>query len=137
MGITGPSALAEFDGEAALAAARDAAGDGVLSFVEFTGDDYAVLFVADEVLDLYRDEAHLHDHYDRVLAHLNMDFLERDAYEKTLLPNAGDVRAIVTRMEGLTLLRMLAGSEGVYVALSPDVDVGAVVDAVEPVMDSG
>lgn len=137
MTITGPSALAEFDGEAALVAARDAAGDGVLSFVEFTGDDYAVLFVADEVLDLYRDETHLRDHYDRVLAHLNMDFLERDTYEKTLLPNAADVRAIVTRMEALTLLRMLAGSEGVYVALSPGADAGAVIDAVEPVMDSG
>ncbi|WP_255197208.1 hypothetical protein [Halorarius litoreus] len=134
MPLTGPSELASFDGVAAMEAARDVVGDDLLSFVEFTSDAHRPLFVADEIVELYRDEDHLQRHYDRVLAHLNMDFLERDTYEKTLLPNAGRVRAIVTRMEGLTLLRMLAADEGLYVALAPDADVEPVIDAVEPVM---
>lgn len=135
MPLTGPSELVSFDGVAALESTRDAVGDGLLSFVEFTSSDHTPLFVADSVVELYRDEAHLMDHYDRVLAHLNMDFMGRDAYEKTLLPNAGRVRAIVTRMEALILLRILAGDEGLYIALTPDANVQAVIDAVEPVMD--
>ncbi|WP_255148760.1 hypothetical protein [Halorarius halobius] len=137
MGLTGTSELASFDGDAALEAAREAAGDDLLSFVEFTSDDHRPLYVADEIVEMYRDEEHLLDHYDRVLAHLNMDFLERDTYEGTLLPNAGSVRAIVTRMDELVLLRMLAGGEGLYIALAPGADVDAVIDAVEPVTDSG
>lgn len=134
MPLTGRSELASFDGTTALEAAHEAVGDDVLSFVEFTSDEHRPLYVADEIVDLYRDEAHLRSHYDRVLAHLNMDFLERDTYEKTLLPNAGRVRAIVTRMEELTLLRMLAADEGLYIALAPGADVEAVIEAVEPVM---
>lgn len=86
------------------------------------------------MLELYRDRDHLHDHYDRVLSHLHMDILERDVYEDTLLPNAGDVRAIVTYMEEMTLVRVIVGDQGLYVALDPGHSVRAVVAAVEPVL---
>ena len=122
--------LAEFDVEAALRAARDAAGDGLLSLVEFTPREYHVVFVDDRVVDLYRDEEHLREHYGQVLSHLNMDFLERDTYERALLPNAGSVRALVTLMDELVLLRVLVGDEGLYIALTPDADVRSVTDAI-------
>lgn len=134
MPVTGQSELVEFDADAALEAARDVAGGGVRSFVEFTADDFETLYVDDGILGMYRDEEHMHEHYGRILDHLNMDFLERDAYEQTLLPNAGRVRSIVTQMEELTLLRVLYGDEGLYIALDPDEPVVAVTDAVEDVM---
>lgn len=122
--------LAGFDVEAALRATRDAAGDGLLSFVEFTPREYHIVFVDDAVVDLYRDEDHLREHYGQVLSHLNMDFLERDTYEQALLPNAGSVRALVTLMDEIALLRVLVGDEGLYIALGPDVEVQAVTDAI-------
>jgi hypothetical protein len=135
MPLTRDSELVAFDAEAALAAAQAAAGDGgVLSFVEFTADEFRTLFVADEVLSMYSDEDHLQEHYDQVLSHLNMDFLERDAYEQTLLPNAGRVRSIVTQMDEMTLLRVLYGDRGLYIALAPAAPIVAVTDAVEAEM---
>jgi hypothetical protein len=135
MPLTRDSELVAFDAEAALAAAQAAAGDGgVLSFVEFTADEFRTLFVTDEVLSMYRDEDHLQEHYDQVLSHLNMDFLERDAYEQTLLPNAGRVRSIVTQMDEMTLLRVLYGDRGLYIALAPAAPIVAVTDAVEAEM---
>jgi hypothetical protein len=137
MPVTGESDLVGFDADAALTAAREVAGDGVRSFVEFTATDFKTLFVDDGILEMYRDEAHMREHYGQVLDHLNMDFLERDAYEQTLLPNAGRVRAIVTRMEELTLLRVIYGDEGLYIALDPAVSTLDVTDAVEDVMVGG
>lgn len=133
MPLTGESTLVSFDGDAAVEAVREAAGDGVLSVSAFTSDDFEILYVAEPVLELYRDEEHLHEHYDRVLSHLNMDILERDVYENTLLPNAGEVRGIVTYMEEMTLVRVIVGEQGLYVALDPDQSVRTVLDAVEPV----
>ena len=129
--------LVDFDARAALEAARDAGGDGVRSFVEFTADEFRTLYVDDGILSMYRDEEHLREHYERVLDHLNMDFLEREAYEQTLLPNAGRVRSIVTQMEDLTLLRVLHGDHGLYIALDPEVSIVDVTDSVETVMETG
>lgn len=138
MPLTRDAELVDFDAAAALEAAREAAPqDGVLSFVEFTADEFRTLYVADEILDMYRDEAHLQEHYDQVLSHLNMDFLERDAYEQTLLPNAGRVRSIITQMDDMTLLRVLYGDSGLYIALAPDSPIVPVTDAVEAEMKRG
>ena len=52
------------------------------------------------------------------------------------MPNAGRVRAQVTRMEALYLVRLLHGNEGVYVAVAPGASVDDLVEAVEPVMRS-
>lgn len=136
MALTGESELVGFDAAAALDAAREAVGhDAVRSFVEFTFDEFTILYVDDGIVSMYRDEDHLREHYGRVLSHLNMDFMERDAYEQTLLPNAGRVRALVTHMEQLTLLRVIVGSKGLYLALDPAVSARAVTDAIEEVLD--
>lgn len=134
MPLTRAPALVDLDAAAALEAARDAAGDDVWSFVEFTADEFRTLYVSDRVLSMYRDEDHLEEHYGQVLDHLNMDFLEREAYEHTLLPNAGRVRSIVTQMDDMTLLRVLYGDSGFYIALDPEAHIVPVTDAVEAVM---
>lgn len=136
MPLTREAELADFDAAAALDAAHDAAGDGVRSFVEFTVDEFRTLYVDDDILSMYRSEDHLEEHYGQVLDHLHMDLIERDAYEQTLLPNAGRVRSIVTQMDELTLLRVLYGDTGLYIALDPAVEIIPVTDAVEAVMES-
>ncbi|MFB6118090.1 hypothetical protein [Halosegnis sp.] len=132
MPLTGESTLVDFDGDAATAAAREV--EGVLSVSAFTSDDHEILYVADEVLELYEDEQHLRRHYAQVLSHLEMDILEREVYEESLLPNAGPVRGIVTHMAELTLLRIISDKQGLYLALAPDTSVPAVIDAVEDVV---
>jgi hypothetical protein len=135
MPFTQEAELADIDAGAALEAAREAGGNGVRSFVEFTAEDFRTLYVDDRILSMYRDESHLNEHYEQVLDHLNMDFLKREAYEKTLLPNAGRVRSIVTQMEELTLLRVLYEDSGFYIALAPDAPIADVTAAVEASVD--
>ena len=74
----------------------------------------------------------LREHYARVLDHLHMDFMERDTYENTLLPNAGHVTSLVTHTEELTLLRLLGETTGLYIALDPDCSAEAVSEAIGP-----
>jgi hypothetical protein len=136
MPIHGESRLASFDGGVALEAAQATARENLLSVCEFTADDFEILYVDDWIVDLYDDEAHLRDHYDTVLGHLHMDFLERETYEKTLLPNAGRVRANVTVMDRLTLLRVFVGDEGLYIALRPDSETRDVAEAVIEAVDA-
>lgn len=134
--IAAESELVTFDADAALEAALDVGG--VLSFVEFTRGDHRVLYADDRVLAWYDGETHLREHYRTVLAHLNLDFMEQDTYERALLPNAGRVRALVTHMERLTLLRVLsANHEGVCVVADPDADVRAIREAVAPYVIGG
>ncbi|MFQ3318932.1 MAG: hypothetical protein ACI8UR_001993 [Natronomonas sp.] len=132
MPLTGEPELVDFDAETALERTRDVCGDSLQSFMEFTQDEYNIVHVADEVLEMYRDEEHLHDHYSRVLDHLHMDFMERDTYENTLLPNAGTVTSLVTHMDSLTLLRVFDGEAGLYIALDPGCSAEAVTEAIEP-----
>lgn len=68
MPIRGERELVSFAGEAGLAPARAVAGDGVLSVTAVTPDAFALVFVSEEVLSMYRDEDHPREHVDRVLA---------------------------------------------------------------------
>jgi hypothetical protein len=45
------------------------------------------------------------------------------------------VRALLTYMEELTLLRVLVGTEGLYLALDPSASAREVTDAVEDALD--
>lgn len=134
MPLTGEPELVDFDADAALERARDACGSGVQSFMEFTHNEYNIVYVHDDILEMYRDEAHLRDHYGRVVDHLHMDFMERDTIESTLLPNAGRVTSLVTHTEELTLLRIFDDEAGVYLALDPDCSAEAVIEAIEPLI---
>lgn len=134
MALTGDQELVDFDADAAIERARETCGDGVQSVMEFTHDSYNILYVADAVVEMYRDEDHLREHYGRVLPHLHIDFMERDTYENTLLPNAGRVSSLVTHMDELTLLRVFGEGGGLYIALDPECSTDDVIDAVRPVV---
>lgn len=134
MTITGESKLVDLDADAALERARDVCGDGVQSLMEFTHDEYNIVYVHEDIVSMYRDEEHLREHYGRVLDHLHMDFMERDTYENTLLPNAGRVTSLVTRMDELTLLRVFDEQAGLYIALDPGCSAEAVIEVIEPLL---
>jgi len=134
MAITGEPELVAFDVETSLERTRDVCGEGLQSLMEFTRDEYNVVYVADDIVDMYRDEEHLREHYSRVLDHLHMDFMERATYENTLLPNAGRVTSLVTHMEGLTLLRVFDDTGGLYIALDPECSADAVISKLEPLL---
>lgn len=134
MALTGEPELVSFDTAEALERARDLCGDGVQSLMEFTKDEYNIVYVHEDIVEMYRDEAHLRDHYGRVLDHLHMDFMERDTYENSLLPNAGSVTSLVTHMEELTLLRVFEDEGGLYVALDPGCSAEAVIEEIEPLL---
>lgn len=134
MAITGEPKLVEFDAAAALERARDVCGDGVQSFMEFTQNEYNIVYVHEDIVSMYRDEEHLREHYGRVLDHLHMDFMERDTYENTLLPNAGRVTSLITRMDELTLLRVFDDRAGLYIALDPGCSAESVIEAIEPLL---
>lgn len=134
MAITGEPELVAFDVETALERARGVCGSGLQSLMEFTKDEYNIVYVHEDVVEMYRDEAHLREHYRRVLDHLHMDFMERDTYENSLLPNAGSVTSLVTHMEGLTLLRVFEAGGGLYIALDPGCSAEAVIEELEPLL---
>lgn len=134
MALTGDPELVEFDVEAALERASGVCGDGLQSLMEFTQDEYNIVYVDEDVVSMYRDEEHLREHYRRVLDHLHMDFMERDTYENTLLPNAGSVTSLVTHMEELTLLRVFEDRGGLYIALDPGCSAEAVIEELEPLL---
>jgi hypothetical protein len=73
MALTGEPELVSFDTAEALDRARDVCGDGVQSLTEFSKDEYDSAFVHEDVVEMYREGAHLRDHYGRVLDHLHMD----------------------------------------------------------------
>lgn len=134
MAITGDPELADFDVEEALERIRTVCGEGVLSLMEFTHHEYNIVYVHEDVVGMYQDEAHLEDHYSRILDHLHMDFMERDTYENTLLPNAGSVTSIITHMEELTLLRIFDETTGLYIALDPECSAEAAIEEIEPLI---
>ncbi|PSP79535.1 hypothetical protein BRC81_04810 [Halobacteriales archaeon QS_1_68_20] len=74
---------------------------GLLYGVARTG-----VFVADETLSMYRDEAHMREHFDQIHNHVHMDFMEVNLMVDSLVPPAEQVRYITTAMDVRTLVRI-------------------------------
>ena len=126
------SAIVGCDARAVVDAAREAAGDSLRTVVEYDIDTFRPLYVDETTRSMYRSEARMYDHFDRIHAFVHVDFTERDLFQEDLLPPAGDVRAIVTEMEGMTLVRILRGDCGLFLGVDPDVRTSSLVDAVRP-----
>lgn len=129
--VESTSELVEFDAEAALTAARETAGDAVYSFIEYTSEEYNVLYASPETLEMYGGRDAMIDHFDEIHSYVHIDFTERDLFSEELLPHAGEVRTIVTRQDQLTLIRLFHGDGGVVVSLAPDEPIVPLLNAVE------
>ncbi|WP_435175140.1 hypothetical protein [Halorussus sp. AFM4] len=131
MVISEPSGLVDFEADAAVAAARGEAGDAVRLCVEYTPEEFRTLYADDQTLALYGgDREAMVDHFEEVHSYVHVDFTERDLFSD-VFRGAGEVRSFVTFMEHVAVIRVLVGQQGLFLAVDPDADVTALVEAVE------
>lgn len=124
-----------FDAEAVLDAVRDAVEDDLLTAVAYDADDFETLYVADAVYDMYPSEDRMYEHFDHLHSYVHLDFTEVELFQGDLLPYAGDVRFLVTGFEALTVVRVLYDRDGLFLGLTPDASMDAVMDAVRSELD--
>ncbi|MGB9964219.1 hypothetical protein [Halobacterium sp. CBA1126] len=118
----------------AMRDAVEATVDGTLrSLVEFTADDFALVYADDVTRSFYDDEAHMLDHFEEIHSYVHIDFTETDFFTDRLFPVADDVRYHATSLDAFTLVRVYFDDEGLFVALDNDEPVEPVVAAVEDV----
>lgn len=122
--------IATFDAAAAVAAARSAADSRLLVAVEYDREAFETLFAADVLVELFGDVATMHEQFERVHSFVNLDFMERDVIAETFAAT-GVPRAFATYTDRNALVRLVDEDTGLFLALEPDADVTAVVEAVE------
>lgn len=127
-----------FDVDAAVAAiGEEVDDDGDLHVVAaFTPETYELVSVDDRTRSFYADEAEMRAHFDRIHEYAGIDFSEIGLFVDDLFPVADGVEYIATGMDYLTLVRVYVGTEGLLLSLDPDVDVAAVVDAVDGAVEA-
>ncbi|NHN59467.1 MULTISPECIES: hypothetical protein [Halorussus] len=131
MVVSEPSALVDFPADAALAAAREEADAAVGLCVEYTPEEFRTLYADEQTVALYGgDREAMADHFEEVHSFVHVDFTERDLFAD-IFRSAGEVRSFVTVMDHVALIRVLVGQQGLFLAVDPDADVTALVEAVE------
>jgi hypothetical protein len=133
MPVSNAPGLTSLDAEAMQRAVEDTVDGTLRSFVEFTADDFALLYVDDVTLSFYDDEAHMLDHFEEIHSYVHIDFTETDFFTDRLFPLASDVRYHATSLDAFTLVRIYFDDEGLFVALDRDEPIEPVVGAVEDV----
>jgi hypothetical protein len=131
MTVRNHSEVVSFDADAALADAQDAVEGTLFAFVEYDADEFNPLYVDDATLTFYDDEQHMLAHFDEIHSYVHVDFMEMGIFVDDLFPVADHVRYITTGMDYMTLVRVYADREGVFVALAADESVQPLVAAVE------
>jgi hypothetical protein len=130
MVVSEDSTLVDFDADAALSAARGVDQEGVRLCVEYTPEEFHTLYADDVTMALYGDREEMTDHFEQVHSYVHVDFTEKDLFTE-IFRGAGAVRSFVTYMDHVVLLRFIADQQGLFVSADPDVDVTALVKAVE------
>ncbi|WP_435360291.1 hypothetical protein [Haloarchaeobius sp. DFWS5] len=130
MGPTNAGDLVSFDVDAVVQAASEVADHRLQAVIVYTPEQYRRAFVSPQTMALYDDGTAMRRHFDEVHEFAAGDMTERDIVQNELLPRGGDVVSHVTVMEDVIAVRVMAHREGIFLTLSPDTDVMAVVDAV-------
>jgi hypothetical protein len=133
MPVVNPPSVVNFDVERVVGALLDEFGGDVLTIVEYDRETYNTLYVADAIRGRYPDEETMEDHFAGIHAYVYLDFTESDLFEDLFVASGG-TRAFVTYMRDLVAIRVVDGSEGVFVSVTPDVEVSAVVELVEGII---
>ncbi len=136
MPVSNSPGLTTLDAEAMQHAVEDTVDGTLRSFVEFTADDFELLYVDDVTLSFYDDETHMVEHFEEIHSYVHIDFTETDFFTDRLFPVASDVRYHATSLDAFTLVRIYFDDEGLFVALDRDEPVEPVVGAVEDVYGS-
>lgn len=128
--------LVGYDAEAAVEAARQAAGARLLAAASYTADDHRLVYVSDDLVERYGSREAVDEVTDRVHSYIRLDLIERDLFDD-MVPAVGSTRAFTTHTDTTVIVRVLVGDEGFYCSLLPGAQVSAVVDAVEAVVEDG
>lgn len=134
MPVSNPG-LTSLDAEAMRDAAADAVDGTLRSFVEFTDEEFRLVYVDDVTRSFYDDESHMMEHFEEIHSYVHIDFTETDFFTDRLFPLASDLRYHATSLDVFTLVRVYFGDEGIFVALDHEEPVEPVVAAVEAVHD--
>lgn len=129
-GIRSTSILVDFDADAAVDAVKDVAGDSCGLCAEYNVRTYNVLFVNPVLEQQFESLDELYEVGDDLHTTLYVDFTQQELLDD-YHPAFGDVRALVTYLEGFVFVRVIVGTEGLFVALEPDSPVTPVVEAIE------
>ncbi|WP_227353967.1 hypothetical protein [Haladaptatus salinisoli] len=135
MTVSDSSSLVSFDADAVVATLRGMTDDAVHLCVEYDTEEFNTLYADETTLALYGSERDMIDHFEEVLSYVHVDFMEKDLFEDVFRA-AGEVRAFVTYMDNVTLVRMLVGQEGLFFTVSPGTDVTELVEAAEDAIGS-
>lgn len=134
MAVSETSTLVEFDGDAALSAAREVDEEAVHLCVEYTAEEFHTLYADDVTMALYGDREEMTDHFEEVHSYVHIDITEKDLFRE-IFRGAGEVRSFVTFMDHVVLVRFVTDQEGLFISADPDADVTAIVEAVETAIE--
>lgn len=124
------SDFVSFDSAAVFEVLRRSTGQQLLLYAEFDREDFRIIYASDSLEEALGGDDELAAVGDYLHDHVELETKLRQVLED-LPPLAGDVKANVTRLENVVLLRYYFGQEAVFVALTPDTDVTGVLDALE------
>ncbi|WP_132059520.1 hypothetical protein [Halorussus amylolyticus] len=135
MAVFEDSTLVDFDADTALASAREAGGDTIHLCVEYTAEEFHTLYADETTMALYADDrGEMESHFEEVHSYVHIDFTEKDLFSE-IFRAAGEVRSFVTFMDNAAFVRILVGTEGLFVSADPDADVTAIIEAAESALD--
>lgn len=130
MPTTNASTVVDFDADGALAAVQARVSGTLRSFAEFDGETFNTLFVDDDTVALYENEAHMRAHFSKLHSYLYLDLAETELFTEQLFPNAEEVSYLVTALDYVKLVRLYQGDAGLFLALDPDEPVQPLVEAI-------
>lgn len=134
MSVTRESGVVGFDADAAVGVVRELADGDLRVAAEFDMEDYRLLYIADEVLELYDGEEPIQEAAARLHSYIHLDFVERELFEE-IASEAGQLETYVTRMEHHTFVRHLVGREGLFLSLETGTDLEPLLAAIDDVLE--
>lgn len=134
--IRSRSMLVDFDADGAVDAVDGVAGDSMGLCAEYNVRSYNVLYLDPVVQARFESLDELFEVGDDLHTTMSVDVVQRELFDD-YHPALGEVRAFVTFFEGGVFVRVLLGTEGLFVGLEPDAPVTRVVEAVEAAIADG
>ncbi|WP_254837633.1 hypothetical protein [Natronomonas marina] len=106
--------------------------DGSLySVVRFDPDDFEVLYVGEETYEMYPTDDAMFEHFERIFDYVGIDFAEKALFTDVLFSGSGSVQYMTTCLDSVKVVRLYAGSTGVFLGVDPAEPVPPLVDVVE------
>ena len=106
--------------------------DGTLySVVMFDPNDFDLRYISEETREMCPTEDAMYEHFERIFDYVGIDFAEKALFTDVLFSGSGRVQYMTTCLETVKVVRVYAGSEGVFLGVDPDEPVPPLVDVVE------